>query len=47
MGAVIDLKLDEIGAIIRNGLDTDGTLRILRILDGPIYSKEYLEELTL
>ena len=34
MGTVIDLKLDEIGAIIRNDLDTDGTLRRLRILDG-------------
>lgn len=47
MGTVIDLKLDEIGVIIRNGLDTDGTLHILRIFEGPIYSKEYLEELTL
>lgn len=47
MGTVIDIKLDEIGTIIKNGLDTDGTLRILQIIDGPIYSKEFLEELTL
>ena len=47
MGTVIDLKLDEIGAIFGNGLDTEGTLRILRILDGPTYSQAYVEELTL
>jgi len=47
MGTEIDLKLDEIGAIFGNGLDADGTLRILRILDGPAYSQAYLEGLTL
>ncbi len=47
MGTEIDLKLDEIGAIFGNGLDTEGTLRILRILDGRAYSQAYLEELTL
>jgi acetyltransferase-like isoleucine patch superfamily enzyme len=47
MGTEIDLKLEEIGAIFGKGLDVDGTLRILRILDGPAYSQAYLEELTL
>lgn len=47
MGKVMDLKLEEIGAIIGMGLDTKGTLRILRILDGPKYSQAFLEELTL
>jgi len=47
MGTVIDIKLDEIGALIGNGLDTEGTLRILRLLDGPTYSQASLEELTL
>ena len=44
---MIDQKLDEISVIIRDGLDTAGALNILRILDGPSYSKELLEELTL
>jgi acetyltransferase-like isoleucine patch superfamily enzyme len=47
MGTLIDRKLDDIGIIIRNGLDTDGVLRILQILDGPSYTKEFLEGLTL
>lgn len=47
MGTIIDLKLEEIGAIIGNGPDTDGTLHILRILEGPGYSKEFMEELIL
>jgi acetyltransferase-like isoleucine patch superfamily enzyme len=47
MGTVIDLKLDEIGVIIRDGLDTEGALNILKLLDGPAYSKDFLEGLTL
>lgn len=47
MGSVIDRKLDEAGEIIAKGLDAEGTLQILKILDGPEYSKEFLEELTL
>ncbi len=47
MGIVIDFKLDEIAAIIGDGLETDGVLSILNLLDGPAYSKEFLEELTL
>jgi acetyltransferase-like isoleucine patch superfamily enzyme len=47
VGTVIDRKLDEISVIIKNGLDTDGMLSILQILDGPAYAKEFLEELTL
>jgi len=47
MGTVIDITLDEIATIIKNGIDTEGTIRILKILDGPAYSKEFLEELTL
>jgi acetyltransferase-like isoleucine patch superfamily enzyme len=47
MGKTADVMLDEIGGIIRGGLDEDGTLRILRILDGPAYPKEFLEEMTL
>lgn len=47
MGTMIDLKLAEVGAIFGNVLDADGTLRILQILDGPTYSQEFLEELTL
>jgi acetyltransferase-like isoleucine patch superfamily enzyme len=40
-------KLDEIEGIIKAGLDGRGTERILRILEGPGYSKDLLEELTL
>jgi len=47
MGTVIDQKLDEISVIIGDGLDTAGVLNILGLLDGPAYSKEFLEELTL
>jgi len=47
MGTLIDLKLGEIGVIIGNGLDTEGALKILGLLDGPTYPKEFLEELTL
>lgn len=47
MGTVIDLNLDEIGVIIRDGLDTEGASNILKLLGGPAYSKEFLEGLTL
>jgi acetyltransferase-like isoleucine patch superfamily enzyme len=47
MGEEINGKLDEIGIIIRNGLDTDGALLILEILEVPKYSRAFLEELTL
>ncbi len=47
MGTIIDLTLKEIGGIIENGLDAAGALYILKILDGPRYSKEFIEELTL
>ena len=47
MGTVIDQKLDEISVIIRDGLDTAGASNILMLLEGPAYSKEFLEELTL
>lgn len=47
MGTIIDRKLEEIQSIIGSGLDADGTARILKILDGPSYSREFLEELTL
>ncbi len=47
MGTVIDRKLDEIEGIITEGLDAEGTLQILKLLDGPACSKEFLEEITL
>lgn len=47
MGTVIDRKLEEIRKIIDEGLDAGGTARILKILDGPSYTPEFLEELTL
>ena len=47
MGTVIDHKLEEIGAIIQDGLDTEGTLRILRLIEISAYTKELMEDLTL
>ena len=47
MGTVINDKLETIGAIIQGGLDTDGVLRILRLLDVSAYTKELMEDLTL
>ncbi|MDQ5984489.1 MAG: 2,3,4,5-tetrahydropyridine-2,6-dicarboxylate N-acetyltransferase [Syntrophus sp. SKADARSKE-3] len=47
MGLIIDVTLEEIGSIFDAGLDAEGTLRILKILDGPPYARELLEELIL
>lgn len=47
MGAVIDRKLEEIRKIIDAGLDAGGAAMILKILDGPSYAPEFLEELAL
>ncbi len=47
MGTVNIDKLEEIGAIIQSGLDTDGVLRILRLLDVSVYTKEQMDDLTL
>ncbi len=47
MGLIIDLTLEEIKAIFDDGLDAAGTQRILKILDGPPYARELLEELAL
>jgi len=47
MGTIIDITLEEIRCIINEGLDSEGALRILKILDGPRYSKEFIEELTI
>jgi acetyltransferase-like isoleucine patch superfamily enzyme len=47
MGTVINNKLEEIGAIIQDGLDTEGVLRILRLLDVSAYTKELIEDTTL
>jgi len=40
-------KLEEIDGIIKSGLDGQGTERILQVLEGPCYSRELLEGLTL
>jgi len=47
MGERIDRKLEEIGAVLASGLDAEGAARILTILEGPSYSRTYLEEMTL
>jgi acetyltransferase-like isoleucine patch superfamily enzyme len=47
MGTVIHDMLEEVGSIIQGGLDTEGVLRILRLLDVPGYTKELMEGLTL
>ncbi|MFH0996868.1 MAG: acyltransferase [Pseudomonadota bacterium] len=47
MGKIINNKLEEIGTIIQEGLDSEGVLRILRLLEMPTYSKELIEALTL
>ena len=47
MGTVIDHKLEEIGAIIQDGLDTEGALRILRLIEMSAYTKELMEDMTL
>ncbi len=47
MGTVINNKLEKIGAIIQDGLDTEGVLRILRLLDVSAYTKELIEDMTL
>jgi acetyltransferase-like isoleucine patch superfamily enzyme len=47
MGKATDRKLAEIGAIVQGRVDVEGTLRILRILDGPSYPREFIAELTL
>jgi len=47
MGEVIDRTLEEIEAVMAGGLDAEGTVRILKILDGPAYSPSFFEELTL
>ncbi len=47
MGEIIDQTLAEIQAILDAGPDAEGTGRILKILDGPPYSKGILEELVL
>jgi acetyltransferase-like isoleucine patch superfamily enzyme len=47
MGTAINDKLKEIGAIIQDGLDTEGVLHILRLLDVPAYTKELMEDMTL
>ena len=47
MGTVIHDMLEDVGSIIQGGLDTEGVLRILRLLDVPGYTKELMEDLTL
>ncbi|OPY91636.1 MAG: Maltose O-acetyltransferase [Syntrophaceae bacterium PtaU1.Bin231] len=47
MGEVIDRTLEEIEAVLAGGLDADGAVRILKILDGPAYSPSFFDELTL
>ena len=47
MGKIISKKLEEIGTIIKGGIDTEGVLRILHLLEVPQYSKELIEDLTI
>ncbi len=47
MGDVTNKMLDEIGSIIKSGLDTHGVLHILKLLEGPHYSKQFMEETSL
>lgn len=47
MGRVIQDRLKEIGAILENGIDSAGALRVLHLLEAPGYSKELLEDFTL
>lgn len=43
METVIKDKLEEIGAIIQDCLDTEGVLQILRMLDVSGYTKELMD----
>jgi acetyltransferase-like isoleucine patch superfamily enzyme len=47
MEKILKGKLKEIEEIIKSGLDAEGTRRILRIMEGPEYSLELINELTL
>lgn len=47
MGKIINNKLEEIGAIIKEGIDPEGVLSILRLLEVHTYSKELIEDMTL
>jgi acetyltransferase-like isoleucine patch superfamily enzyme len=47
MATVIKDRLKEIGTIIQEGIDSEGVLRILHLLEVPGYSKELIEDLTL
>ena len=47
MGDVTNQMIDEIGGIIRNGLDTHGVLHILKLIEGPHYSPAFMEEMSL
>ena len=47
MGLIIDQTLEEITGILDGGLNARGAQLILKILDGPPYSEELLEELVL
>jgi len=47
MGLIIDQTLEEIRGLLDAGLNARGTQRVLKILDGPPYSEELLQELVL
>jgi len=47
MGAVTNQMIEEIGTIVNNGLDTHGALHILKLIEGPHYSKNFMEEMSL
>ncbi len=40
-------KLEQVEGILKSGLDAGGTAKILKILEGPAYSRELMEELVL
>ena len=47
IGSVTDGMINKIEAIIHNGLDTQGTRHIMKLLQGPDYTKEFLEGMSL